>query len=139
MHQLKSLFFKNIETVQNPFENNALGDSYFLWRTFGWPARNIHFTDDNGYLATFVNINPFLYQLWLTSIVTIHRFWLPGNTTADTSRAGVAYPSGAPELTLVFVGFVLLSFSFYSSFVCSMLYDCHSFHFVGHDLVCLPT
>ena len=30
------------------------------------------------------------------------------NTTGATSGAGVAYPSGAPELTLVFLGFVLL-------------------------------
>ena len=30
------------------------------------------------------------------------------NTTDAISGAGVAYPFGAPELTLVFVGFVLL-------------------------------
>ena len=74
----------------------------------GWPVRNIHFTDDNGYLPTVMNTNPFLYRFWLTSIVTLYRLWLLSNTTGGTSEAGVAYPSGAPELTLVFVGFVLL-------------------------------
>ena len=33
---------------------------------------------------------------------------LLSNTTGATSGAGVAYPSGEHELTLVFVGFVLL-------------------------------
>ena len=41
-------------------------------------------------------------------IVTKPRLWLLSNTTGATSGAGVANPSGAPELTLVFVGFVLL-------------------------------
>ena len=31
----------------------------------------------------------------------------PALFTGATSGAGVTYPSGAPELTLVFVGFVL--------------------------------
>ena len=42
-----------------------------------------------------------------------HRiFTTMSNTTGVTSRAGVAYPSGAPERTLVFVGFVLLQLWF---------------------------
>ena len=49
------------------------------------------FTNDNGYLPTVVNTNTTM-----------------GYTTGVTSGAGVAYPSGAPEITLIFVGFVLL-------------------------------
>ena len=44
------------------------------------------------------------HRMWLY----MHRLWLLSNTTGATSGAGVANPSGAPELTLVFVGFVLL-------------------------------
>ena len=59
-----------------------------------------------------------------------------GNTTGATCGAGVAYPSGAPELTLVFVGSCYSSFSFQCSVV---FYVFLLFHFVGHGLVCLPT
>ena len=39
---------------------------------------------------------------------TYHRFCNKINTTGATSRVGTAYPSGAPEFTPVFSGFVLL-------------------------------
>ena len=63
---------------------------------FGWMVWNIHFTNEDGYLPTVVNTNLFLYQLWLTSIVTIYWLWLLTNTMRNTIGAGVAYPSGAP-------------------------------------------
>ena len=51
------------------------------------------------------------YQLVFTTM---------SNTTDVTSGAGVANPYGAPELTLVFVGFGLLQLLFQCSVVCSM-------------------
>ena len=67
---------------------------------------------------------------------------LLSNTTGATSEARVTYPSGAPELTLVFVGFAFSFFSFFqfalvfSVVLCSV---CLSFQFVGHGFVCFPT
>ena len=50
--------------------------------------------------------------------------WLLSNTTSATRGAGDAYPSRAPELTLVFVGFVLFVLSFQCSVLCSMFVFC---------------
>ena len=44
-----------------------------------------------------------LYRLWQTAIVTLHRRCLLRNMTGATSEAVDVYPSGEPELTLVFV------------------------------------
>ena len=41
----------------------------------------------------------------LSSFITYHRVCNEINTTGATSRAGTAYPSGAPEFTPVFSGF----------------------------------
>ena len=85
------------------------------------------------WILSWLFINPFLYRLWLTSILTLHRLCLLSDTTCVISGAAVAYPSGAPELTLFFVGF---RFSFKCSVVC---YVCLSFHFVGYVLAWLQT
>ena len=55
-----------------------------------------------------VNIGILEYRIKTYSIKR-GNFLLHGRLNCSaTSGAGVAYPSGAPELTLVFVGFVLL-------------------------------
>ena len=72
------------------------------------PVGNIHITNDNGYLPTSVKTNSFLYRLWLISIVVIQWLCLLSYTTGATSVVWFAYPSRAPRLILVFVGFVLL-------------------------------
>ena len=56
------------------------------------------------------------------------RLCLLSNTTGATIEAGVAYPSGASELILVFVGFLLPCFSFQCSVV-RTIYDCLLFLF----------
>ena len=63
--------------------------SVAVW--FGWPVRNIHFTNDNGYLPTVMNTNLFLYRLVRTSIVAIYRLWLLSKTTGATSGTGSCF------------------------------------------------
>ena len=115
-------------------------ESTLLFLIFDNATSDFHFTDDNGYLPTVMNTNPFLYRLRLTSIVTIHRLWLLSNTTGATSGAGVAYPSGAPELLnspWFLKGSCYSSFSFQCSVVCFILLAMVLFVFRLNDL-CLP-
>ena len=49
-----SKIFKNVRFIIG-FYVKMLSLSWF-----GWPVQNIHFTDDNGYLPTVMNTNPFL-------------------------------------------------------------------------------
>ena len=71
--------------------------------------------------------------------MTIHRLWLLSNTTGATSEAGVAFPSAAPELTLVFVGFVFsLIFSVVLFVLClSFISFCWPWSCLSSD-ICLP-
>ena len=85
------------------------------------------FPNDNGYLPTIVNTNPFLYRLCLTSIVTIHRLRLLSNTTGANSGARVAYTSGASKLTLVIVGFMFMARAKHKKYLNSILVNLNQF------------
>ena len=69
-------------------------------------------------LSKIINTITLVYNLVLSSFMTYHRVCNKSNTTGGTCVAGTAYPSGTPELTTVFVGFVLLGRLF---FLCNVL------------------
>ena len=73
--EIKLLSDRGLQLTRNLLSQEFLRETPDVFRLpswFGWPVRNIHFTDDNGYLPTVMNTNPFLYRLWLTSIVTLY-------------------------------------------------------------------